>query len=383
MTTWVETSIRDVAVINYGRALTWDKRRAGRFPVFGSAGVVGWHDRHLAEGPGLVIGRKGSIGNVFFCKTAFWPIDTVYYINKVAPRCHLPYLNYVLQTLGLDHLNEDTAVPGLNIETVYERRFPLPPLSEQKRLAGALSILDDKMDLVRRQNDTLTAMADTVFRGMLMGEGSRQVPLSHFGDIVCGHTPSTRVKSFHGGEVPFVKIPDMRGNQYVLETKDTLTELGLATLARKTVPPGAVCVSCLGTVGLVSFSARRCLTNQQICSIVPRDSRHRLFLFCLLRSLSDELESLASGSTVTPNLNLSTFSKIKVYLPEGDRLARFNAKVSPLFAKILENLRQKIVLRDLRAMILPRLLDRRLTLARETEAGPVPPDPPSLGLERF
>jgi type I restriction enzyme S subunit len=154
----------------------------------------------------------------------------------------------------------------------------------------------------------------------------------------------------------------MRDNVYVMESKDTLTKAGFTKLPKKQVPLGAICVSCLGTVGLVSMAGRACLTNQQINSLNPRETRHRLFLFCLMRSLFNELESLASGSTVTPKVNHSAFCKILGPWPDTAGIERFNAKVSPYFTKILALARERLVLARVKELVLPKLLSRELNV---------------------
>ena len=364
MTAWAEKRLKDVAQIRYGRALPWDQRREGGFPVYGSSGVVGWHDESMVSGPGLIIGRKGNIGTVFYSKGPFWPIDTVYYINQVSPKCHLQYLYYVIQTLRLERLNEDTAVPGINLTTVAERRFLLPGMEDQVAIASAMSALDDKIANGRKLTQTLTAMADAVFRAIFQGPAAKSsaAPLSRFGRVVGGFTPPKRVHSFYGGDVPFVKIPDMRGNVYVLEARETLSQEGLMTHPNKSIPPGAISVSCLATVGLVSLSGRNCVTNQQVNTIIPHDSRHRLYLFCLMRSLSGTLDSMASGGTVAPKINISTFAKMEVPFPDSGQLEQFNKTVKPFFAKMLAIARQRQLLKRIKGIVLPRLLCQDMTL---------------------
>lgn len=100
-------------------------------------------------------------------------------------------------------------------------------------------------------------------------EGWGYQPLSEWGDIVCGKTPSKKKDEYYGGNIPFIKIPDMHGNMYAIETVDSLTEAGAETQKKKRLPKGSVCVSCIATVGQVVVASEDSFTNQQINSIVP------------------------------------------------------------------------------------------------------------------
>jgi type I restriction enzyme S subunit len=117
---WEKKKVAEVCDLAYGKSLTASSRITGEYPVYGSAGEVGTHTSYLVEGPGIIIGRKGSVGTIYYEKRNFFPIDTSYY---VIPRLNydLQFLYYKFQTLGLEKLNSDAAVPGLNRNVAYEQ----------------------------------------------------------------------------------------------------------------------------------------------------------------------------------------------------------------------------------------------------------------------
>ena len=160
---WIETTIGEFSPFQYGKGLPKHKREAGPYPVFGSNGPVGSHDTPLVEEPGIIIGRKGTVGAVHYSKQPFWPIDTTFY---VLPDDHrdLRFTYYLLKSLGLHRLNADSAVPGLNRETAHALKILVPPLPEQRAIAHILGTLDDKIELNRRMNETLEAMARALFK---------------------------------------------------------------------------------------------------------------------------------------------------------------------------------------------------------------------------
>jgi len=162
---WKEVTLNDIAYLNYGKSLIADKRKKGSIPVYSSSGITGQHDKALVNEEGIIIGRKGNVGSVFYSNRPFYCIDTAYYIKKSEITCDIKYLYYLLKTLRLDRLNEDSAVPGLNRDTAHTQTFFYPESIEtQRRIADILSALDDKIELNRQTNATLEAIAQAIFK---------------------------------------------------------------------------------------------------------------------------------------------------------------------------------------------------------------------------
>jgi len=121
---WEVKKFGDVVELNYGKALKKEDRRDGEYPVFGSSGIVGTHDGALVKGPGIIVGRKGNVGSVFWCDEDFFVIDTAYFVTASLP---LRYLFYVLPTLNF--INSDAAVPGLSRNQAYTLELLVPSVS--------------------------------------------------------------------------------------------------------------------------------------------------------------------------------------------------------------------------------------------------------------
>lgn len=160
---WELKKIGDEIELCYGKGLTRKKRIFGPYPVFGSNGIVDSHNEYLVKGPGIIIGRKGSVGEVKFSKKDFWPIDTTYYV-KLKEKGSIIFWYYFLLTLRLDKMNSHSAVPGLNREMVYELTKKIPAYNEQKAIAKILSDLDSKIELNRKMNKTLEAIGQALFK---------------------------------------------------------------------------------------------------------------------------------------------------------------------------------------------------------------------------
>ena len=275
-------------------------------------------------------------------------------------------LALILKTLGSD----GTAVPILNKSDFEKIELSIPPLPEQKAIASVLSSLDDKIDLLHRQNKTLEAMAETLFRQWFIEEAKEdweEFELNEFGQIICGKTPSKSNANYFGDDVPFLKIPDMHGKVFITKTTDSLSQLGALSQSKKMVPQNSICVSCIATVGLVCITDCNLQTNQQINSIVPNEHRFLYYLYEVMLDMYDELHNLASGGTATLNLNTGDFSRIKIAKPDDVTLLQFNNAVTPLFTKIRSNGRQIQTLENLRDTLLPKLMSGEVRVQYQTE----------------
>lgn len=144
---WQKKPIKQVFTLNYGKALKAELRIHGEFPVFGSSGVVGWHNKPLVKARSIIVGRKGNVGSVFWTSKDFWPIDTVYFIS---PEESSLYIYHTLQNVSF--INTDVAVPGLNRNMAYSREILLPS-------ANTLTLFTDEIEQIQTQITKLTEIA--------------------------------------------------------------------------------------------------------------------------------------------------------------------------------------------------------------------------------
>lgn len=135
--TWPQRRLEEVAVLEYGKALPSRDRREGKYPVMGSNGISGYHDTFLVEGPGIVIGRKGSAGKVTWVENDFYPIDTTYYVKLKSNELRLKFLYIQLRGLDLSSLRNGAGVPGINREDIYRNiKIAVPSIEEQDELVA-------------------------------------------------------------------------------------------------------------------------------------------------------------------------------------------------------------------------------------------------------
>ena len=295
--------------------------------------------------------------------TPFFCIDTAYYIIPRDEAYHLDYLYYLLQTLGLEQLNEDSAVPGLNRNTAYNQTIPLPPLPEQKAIATVLSSLDDKIDLLHRQNKTLESLAETLFRQWFIeeaDEGWGEKPLSEVFTVKIGRTPPR--KEFHWfskspKDVKWISIKDMGDSGlFIFNTNEYLTEEAAEKFRIPIIPKGTVVLSFKMTLGRIGITAENMLSNEAIAHFLLKD-RHNVsneYLYFYLKTFP--YQTLGSTSSIVTSINSGMIKSLPLAVPPKELMQRFVRESEPNFEKIKFNQKQIRTLENLRDTLLPKLM---------------------------
>jgi len=160
---WKSCTLGEVVTLQRGYDLPSHSRLAGTVPIVSSSGISGWHAEARVRGPGVVTGRYGTIGQVFFVGEDFWPLNTTLYVRDFKGNDPL-FVSYFLRTLDFDAHQDKGAVPGVNRNHLHMASVQLPPLAEQRAIARILGALDDKIELNRKTNETLEAMARALFK---------------------------------------------------------------------------------------------------------------------------------------------------------------------------------------------------------------------------
>jgi type I restriction enzyme S subunit len=142
---WKKVRLEEVASFKYGRALLKKDKEDGDIPIYGSNGIIGYNNKCFVEGPGIIIGRKGTVGSINISQKPFWPIDTTFYVEINTKEKNLRFIYYLLKICAFD--NSDGTVPGLNRYNAHSKIVILPPLSEQRAIADILVTADRLISL--------------------------------------------------------------------------------------------------------------------------------------------------------------------------------------------------------------------------------------------
>lgn len=357
---WKEVRLGDICELNYGKSLVASKRVQGDIPVFASAGIVGWHNIPISTDPGIIIGRKGSVGTVYYSSKPYYCIDTAYYI-KPSQNYHLKFLYYLLKNLKLDKLNSDSAVPGLNRDNAYSQTFYLPPLDEQRKIAGVLSVLDDKIELNNKINRNLEAQAQAIFKswfidfepfknGKFIDSELVKIPE---GWSVSKLTNSLNIK--YGKNLPQSKLTKTGYPVYGANG-----QIGFFPQIMYKKPQ--VLISCRGAASgkVITSEKNSFITNNSL--ILDYSDTTIPFSFVKYWALSTDFSPYVSGSA-QPQITIDSLSTMNLTIPDEIILKKFNNIVIPILDKIFSNNAEIIRLSQLRDILLPRLLSGEINIS--------------------
>ncbi len=366
-------ALSKLATIKYGKNQKKVLSEDGNIPIYGTGGLMGYATTALYDKPSVLIGRKGTIGKVKYVEHPFWTVDTLFYTIINADIVIPKYLYYVMSLIDLNNYNEGTTIPSLRTETLNRLEFDIPSIEEQEIVLSYLNPIDRKIELNNAINNNLEQQAKTLFKAWFVDcepFNGRQPDDWILGtiddlakDVVCGKTPSTKKEEYYGGYIPFITIPDMHNCVYSLNTARSLSTLGAESQSKKTLPVNSVCVSCIGTAGLVTLVPVPSQTNQQINSIIPKNTVSPYYVYLLMKTMSEIINKLGqSGSTIV-NLNKAQFGKIEVIIPSTKVMLEFTELVEPIFELILLNQKENNRLSKLRDTLLPKLMSGELDVS--------------------
>ena len=160
---WYSGKLGEVIELKRGYDLPQAKRKKGNVPLVSSSGVSDSHDIAMVKGPGVVTGRYGTIGKVFYVEDDFWPLNTTLYVRDFKGN-DPKFIHYFLKTVDFLAYSDKAAVPGVNRNHLHEAAVHLPAVSEQRKIAEFLGAIDDRITLLRETNATLEAIAQALFK---------------------------------------------------------------------------------------------------------------------------------------------------------------------------------------------------------------------------
>ncbi|PPZ95518.1 restriction endonuclease subunit S [Acinetobacter ursingii] len=280
-------------------------------------------------------------------------------------------LDYYLDTMLASA--SGSTFPNVSKDQLNDLEISYPPLPEQKAIASVLSSLDDKIDLLHRQNKTLEAMAETLFRQWFIEEAKEDWEEVKLGDLCEVITKGTTPKQFLESGVNFIKAESLTDTGSFIRSKfaSVSTEIHDTFLKRSILQAGDLLFSIAGTIGRVAKVTADILpanTNQALAILRPKSHVNSDLIYCILKS--SYFQELADGKVVhavQPNLSLGEISNSCIRLPNQKVLQVFIEQVSAYFAKKNVNSSQIQTLENLRDTLLPKLMSGEVRVQYQTE----------------
>ena len=357
-------------IVKFGNGKTRPQAE-GIHPVYGGNGILGYTAETNYEGETIVIGRVGAYcGATYYENRPIWISD-----NALAAipknKNNAKYLYYFLKNMDLNQhaqgsshpLVTQTLLNSIDVEISDEEH-------EQKTIASVLSSLDDKIDLLHRQNKTLEAMAETLFRQWFVEEAQddwEEKPLAEVTKIAIGRTPPR--KEFHwftrnASDVKWVSIKDLgESGVFVFDASEYLTQEAVETFNIPIIPEDTVLLSFKMTVGRVGITTESMLSNEAIAHFKFNKNTpfSKEYLYIFLKIF--KYDSLGSTSSIVTAINSSMIKEIEIIIPDDVTMNSFKAKTEPLFNKIRQNQAQILTLEKLRDTLLPKLMSGEVRVA--------------------
>jgi type I restriction enzyme, S subunit len=401
MAEWRRSTWGEEITLEYGKALRDYSTDLGRVRVYGSNGPIGWTDRQLAEGPGVILGRKGAYRGVRFSRDAFFVIDTAYY---VVPKTELDmrWIYYAIIFHNLGKIDDGSPIPSTTRAAVYPIPLRVPPIAEQRAIASVLGALDDKIEQNQHTSLTLERLAQAIFRAWfvdfeavkakalgstafpsmrdatfnalpntfveselgMIPEGWRTSPIGDVVTVKGGATPSTKIGAYwEEGNSCWATPKDLSrlSVPVLLDTERRITDAGVAQISSGVLPVGTVLLSSRAPVGYLAIASVPTAINQGFIAMVCDGTLPSSYVFNWTRHAMGEIKGRASGTTFA-EISKASFRPIPIVVPTAPVIEGFQELVDPLFDLLTATARETSKLRAMRDYLLPGLLSGQVRL---------------------
>ena len=393
---WQKKTWGELATLKYGKGLRGYQEATGTFRVFGTNGPIGWHDKPLCSFPSVIIGRKGAYRGIHFSPAPFFVIDTAFYLNP-KDDFSIKWAYYELLTHDINSMDSGSAIPSTSRESFYQLPVSVPTKDEQRAIAHILGSLDDKIELNRKMNETLEAMARAIFKswfvdfdpvrakakGLHTGlpkEISDLFPDS-FEDSELGEIPKgwevgtldgVSMKPQYGFTASaqeaavgprFLRIKDINKSAWIDWTTVPYCEIKPKTQEKYQLQPGDIVIARMadpGHAALIEESVDAVFASYLI-RFRPLNVTYDRYLQYWFRSdvYWSLVRSRQTGST-RANLNAKVLGAFPLLVPNPDLAESFKKHIDPIRNKVAENVKESNTLVALRDTLLPKLISGEL-----------------------
>jgi type I restriction enzyme S subunit len=383
---WKTVKLGDIIRLEYGRGLTEAERKEGKYPVFGSNGIVGYHSEFLIRKPGIIVGRKGTIGAITWSDENFWPIDTTYFIEVKNKDIDLKWLYFKLIFLDLSRLNTATGTPGLNRDLAYSQIIQLPLLNEQRAIAQVLFTVDEA---IQKAEESIQK-TERLKKGMMQRLLTRGIGHKKFKETEIGRIPDGwevekldniaieitdgshfSPKEDKKGEYRIATVANIKENQIDIDSCKRISKENYNTLVKNGCKPnkGDILFSKDGTVGL-TFTFRQnedIVLLSSIAIIRPKENLYPEYCAYVLKSQFVWRQIIGSKrGTGLRRIILKDLNGIKIPLPSLPEQQRIASILSAIDKKLeLERSRKEKIERIKKGLMNDLLTGRKRVKLRD------------------
>ncbi|MAW89643.1 MAG: restriction endonuclease [Altererythrobacter sp.] len=388
---WLQLNLGDFIELKRGYDLPKKSRSSGPVPLISSSGVSDYVPEPKVAGPGVVTGRCGTIGEVFYIEEDFWPLNTTLYVKDFKgndPR----FVSYFLRGIDYFSYSDKAAVPGVNRNHLHQAPIQVPAtVEEQRKIASVLSALDDKIELNRRMNETLEAQARALFRDWFVDFGPVKAKMAGDTPYLAPDLWSLFPNRLDDDGMPegwhpatldtFATCRNRKANPD--EVDDGTAYIGLEHMPRRSIAlsewEGAEKV----TSAKSRFRRREILFGKLrpyfhkvgiapidgICStdiVVLAPKKQRLEALTLACVSTDEFVAFTDQSSTGTKMPRTSWKIMRTYpmVKPSDTIAdAFQSICEPMIDRILANIEENQTLAQTRDLLLPKLMSDEIRVS--------------------
>ena len=372
-------SLGDLVKIKYGK----NQKKVqdddnGKYPIYGTGGLMGYSIEYLYDKPSVLIGRKGSIEKVRYIDEPFWTVDTLFYTEVNEEIVFPKFLYYIMSQINLGRYNEGTSIPSLRTETLNRLDLPIPDLDYQNRVLSILSSIDKKIEINEKINRNLTKLIDTNFKNYLLNfENYSEDDLvsSEFGPIPKEWVVNnlTGIANYQNGlamqkfppETPedsfkVLKIKELRQGFF-----DESSDLCSKNIKEECIVyDGDVIFSWSGSLLVDIWTGGTCGLNQHLFKVISSNF-DKWFYYCWTKFYLDQFILIAKDKATTMgHIKRQHLEESLVLIPDEETYNNLTNLFKPLFEYLTKNKIEIKKLQSLRDTLLPKLMSGKIDVSK-------------------
>lgn len=366
---WFPCTLGEQVVLQRGYDISKQEQTAGEVPVISSGGTKSYHNEAKENGPGVLLGRKGTVGTVYYTKKDYWPHSTTLFVKDFCsnnPRFVYYYFLSIKELLK--NMDVGTSNPTLNRNHLHPMKIWWPCNTIQNQIAGILSMLDDKIELNQKININLERQAQAIFQELFIDNACPDWStgtIDDLGAVIGGSTPSKAKPEYYADcGIAWITPKDLSINKskFISHGENDITELGLKNSSATIMPEGTVLFSSRAPIGYIAIAAGEVTTNQGFKSVVPKPEIGTAYVYYFLKQNLPVIEGMASGSTFK-EVSGSVMKSVPAQIPDAETLAKFNGFCGPLFEQQKQLEEENRALAELRDTLLPKLMSGEIDMS--------------------
>ncbi|WP_216696573.1 restriction endonuclease subunit S [Anaerostipes faecalis] len=310
----------DVLEIRNGRNQKNVENPDGKYPIYGSGGIMGYADDYICEADTVIIGRKGNINNPIFVEEPFWNVDTAFGLSAKREVLLPRYLYYFCRNFDFERLNKAVTIPSLTKSDLLKIEIELPSMESQQKVVDKLSKIEQIIQMRKQELQRLDKLIKARFVEMfgdinINDKNWECEPLGDLCTIVRGGSPRP-IEQFLGGDVPWIKIGDATDgdNIYLSSTKEYIIKEGVKK--SRLVKAGSLifanCGVSLGFARIITFDG--CIHDGWLAMEDIDERLDKVFLLQALNQMTEHFRAIAPAGT-QPNLNTAIMKAYKQVIP--------------------------------------------------------------------